>query len=100
MDEQDRVAAFLDEHDLSAPPEFRLIDLVAELGEIAKEMAESTTYGEDPAALSVSRDEVGDAFFALLALADRLDIDAREALGESLSKYERRIDDEGDPGSG
>ncbi|MFB6250351.1 MAG: MazG nucleotide pyrophosphohydrolase domain-containing protein [Halobellus sp.] len=100
LDSQRRVAAFLDEKDLHAPPAYRLLDLTAEVGELAADATTSSKYGSDPDALSVQRDELGDALFALLALAEELDIDAGAALDESLRKYETRIEDEGLPGSG
>ena len=100
MDEQHRVAEFIDSHDLDAPPEFRLLDLVSELGEVAKDAAESTDYGERPDEVAVASDEIGDALFALLALAESLDVDAGEALSKALVKYERRMEHEGDPSSG
>ena len=100
MHEQDRVATFVETHDLEAPPAFRLLDLVSEVGELGKAAAESTGYGERPGDVSVPEDEVGDALFALLALAESLDVDAGEALEAALSKYERRLDERGEPSSG
>lgn len=99
VDEQTRVVEFLDAHDLDAPPAYRTLDLVAEVGEIASAAARSSEYGTRPADLDVPRDEVGDALFALLALADDLDVDAGAALSESLAKYERRVAEDGSPGS-
>lgn len=99
MDAQEDVAAFVAAHDLDAPPAYRLLDLAAEVGELAADATESSAYGADPDALSVREDELGDALFALLALADGLDVDAGDALAVSLAKYEDRITDTGDPGS-
>lgn len=100
MDAQDQVAAFVTDHGLEAPPEYRLLDLVAELGEVSKNVAESTDYGADPHSIAIDRDELGDALFALLALAESLDVDAEVALQEAIDKYERRIEDRGEPSSG
>jgi len=100
MDEQRRVAEFVDRHGLETPPEFRLLDLVSELGELAKNATESTDYGEDPTDLEFDSDEVGDAFFALLALAESADVDAGEALDEALSKYDARLAEHETPASG
>jgi NTP pyrophosphatase (non-canonical NTP hydrolase) len=99
MDAQETVADFLAEHDLHTDPAYRLLDLTAEVGELAADATASTEYGASPAALDLSRDELGDALFALLALAEETDTDADAALAESLAKYERRIDSEGSPGS-
>jgi NTP pyrophosphatase (non-canonical NTP hydrolase) len=100
MDEQREVAAFIDRHDIEAPPEFRLLDVVSELGEVAKDLNESTGYGDDPSEATVSEDELGDALFALLALADAVDIDAEAALETALTKYESRLETQDDPASG
>lgn len=91
MDEQREVAEFIEEHGMQAPPAYRLLDLVSELGEVAKDVAESTDYGESPQQREVASDEIGDTVFAVLALAEGLDIDAGDALEEALTKYERRI---------
>lgn len=99
MNAQARVASFLDEYDLQAPAENRVLDLASEVGELAKDVNESTDYGAggDPA---VDRDELGDALFSLLALAHELDYDASTALDDALGKYETRIEETGSAGSG
>jgi NTP pyrophosphatase (non-canonical NTP hydrolase) len=100
MDEQDRVAAFIEEYDMHADPAYRVLDLAAEVGEIAADTAKSAEYGDSPADIAVSEDELGDALFALLATAETLDVDAGAALERSLDKYERRLDATGEAGSG
>ncbi|MGB9965998.1 MazG nucleotide pyrophosphohydrolase domain-containing protein [Halobacterium hubeiense] len=99
MDEQARVAAFLDDEDLRTPPANRVLDLASEVGELAKNVNETSDYGATGGA-DVDRDELGDALFCLLALADELDYDAGAALDEALAKYEARIADSGTAGSG
>jgi NTP pyrophosphatase (non-canonical NTP hydrolase) len=99
MDAQDRVAAFVADNDLETPPAYRLLDLASELGEVGKEINESTDYGTDPDAVAVAEDEIGDALFALLAFAERVDVDAEAALDTALAKYEDRIEDTGRAGS-
>lgn len=100
MDAQDRVAEFVDEHDLETPVEYRLLDLTSELGELAKEANESTGYGEEPTDVTLPDDELGDALFALLALCERADVEAGEALETAFEKYENRLDDAETPSSG
>ncbi|WP_255149815.1 MazG-like family protein [Halorarius halobius] len=99
MDRQERVATFVADHELDCHPAYRLLDLAAEVGELAADANRTTEYGVEPDALAVERDEVGDTLFAVLALADALDIDADAALEESLDKYESRIDSTGSAGS-
>ncbi|UTF55038.1 MazG-like family protein [Natronosalvus rutilus] len=100
MDTQNDVAAFLERHDLETDPAYRALDLSSEVGEVAKELTESTAYGADPDAAAIARDELGDALFALLALCTEVDVDAGAALEESLEKYERRLETSGSAGSG
>ena len=99
MQAQDRVARFCDEHDLDGDPAYRVLDLAAEVGEVAADAAKSAEYGAAPEELAVSEDELGDALFSLLATAEALDVDAEEALETSLAKYERRLEATGEAGS-
>ncbi|MFP9192457.1 MazG-like family protein [Natronosalvus vescus] len=100
LDAQHRVAAFLEANDLETGPSYRVLDLVSEVGEVAKEVNTSTNYGDDPEAVDIARDEIGDTLFALLALCVEADIDAGAAFEEALEKYERRLDAGGSAGSG
>ena len=99
MNEKQReVAAFVDRYDIDCKPAFRVLDLVAEVGEIAANATESTEYGETPDALAIEPDEIGDVLFSLLALADSLDVG--DALDVSLGKYRARLDETGTASSG
>lgn len=100
MDEQRQVAEFLDANDLHTAPAYRLLDLTAEVGELAADATASSEYGANPTALTVEADELGDTLFALLALADELGLDAGDALDTSLAKYEERLTSTGTAGSG
>ena len=99
MDEQERVAAFVEAHDLGAPPAYRVLDLVSEVGELAKEVNRSTAYGSG-STVEIATDELGDTLFALLALCEAVGVDAGDALETALEKYEGRLEASGDAGSG
>lgn len=99
MDAQDRVRSFQDEHDVVGEPEYQLLDLASEVGELAADACAATEYGTGDGDVDVKRDEIGDALFSLLAFANSLDVDADAALDDALAKYERRIDATGDPSS-
>ena len=98
-DQQRRAEEFAEENDLDAPTPFRLLDLVSELGEIAKDATKTAEYGEKPEQLDVKQDEIGDLLFSLFTLCENLDIDAQEAFDEAMRKYENRVEDTGTPGS-
>lgn len=97
--QQQQVASFVERHGLHTSPEYRLLDLLSEVGELAKDANASTGYGSSPEDLTLSEDEVGDVLFALLALADGHGIDTDEALETAIEKYERRLIDAETPSS-
>lgn len=98
-EQQEKVEEFVEKHDLEGKTAFRILDFLAEAGEIAADAAKSSDYGMNEDELQIKKDEIGDALFSLLTVASDLGIDAEEALQESLEKYESRISDSGDPGS-
>ncbi|MFC6726066.1 MazG-like family protein [Halobium palmae] len=100
MDAQTRVREFCEEHDVEGRPEFQLLDLASEVGELAKDACESTDWGASPDEIDVADDEFGDVLFSLVTVAESLDVDLDDALDEALAKYERRIDETGDASSG
>lgn len=101
MNEQERVAAFIAEHDLGGDASVWVHDLQSELGEVAKEILKASEYGSnEPEFGEEMRNEVGDLYFSLLGLADALGIDLEDALEDVLAKYAERMVDTGSAGSG
>lgn len=100
MQEQETVARFLDEHDLRVAPAHRVLDLASEVGELAKDVNEASEYGSTPGDAAVTRGELGDALFCVLALADECEIDAGTALTSAIETYEDRLATRSTPGSG
>lgn len=91
-DWQQRVAAFMRRHRLRHDPASHALDLASEVGEVAKEVLLASDYGErTPRFGPALTDELGDALYSLLALAETCDVDAGEALEAALGKYERRF---------
>jgi NTP pyrophosphatase (non-canonical NTP hydrolase) len=98
---QVRVREFLVQHDLSHAPQTHALDLAAEVGEVAKALLESGDYGRSPVRPNEAlKEELGDAFFSLVALAESLGIDLRTALHSTLEKYEARLASTGHTRSG
>lgn len=96
---QERVEEFMDEHDMDGTPAFAVIDLMAEVGEIASDAAKSADYGLSEEEMEIKQDEFGDVLFSLIVLANRMDVDLEEAFDEAEEKYESRIEEKGDAGS-
>lgn len=97
---QIRVAEFIKTHKLETSVPSRVLDLVAEAGELAKEASKATEYGRTSFRPSESwREELGDVFFALVCLANSTNVNLEEALEQALTKYRRRIEETGEPSS-
>lgn len=101
MNAQAQVRAFLARHHLGHRPEIHALDLVSEVGEIAKALLEASAYGRSPVVPDEElAGELGDAFYSLLALAESLELDLEDALQTALDKYEARLHAQGHAGSG
>ena len=97
---QRRCSAFLTRHGLGHAPQIHALDLVSEVGELAKALLESCAYGEQALQPTPAlEEELGDAFFSLIALAESLDLDLETAMDRALNKYETRIAERGSAGS-
>ena len=100
MSWQHRVAAFARAHGLLHDPATHALDLVSEVGEVAKEVLRGTDYGNRPfQPVPELAAELGDALYSLLALAEACGVDAGEALEAALTKYEQRLARHGEVGS-
>ncbi len=98
---QDMVRGVMEEQGLSFSPEVRMLDLVSETGELAKEWLKGTGYGQREFTHTPGlEEEVGDCLFSLLALCEALGMDADGALAAALEKYARRARETGSVGSG
>ncbi len=90
---QTKVAEFITANGLDTGAEFRALDLVSEVGEVAKEILKMTDYGKAEARPREElKGELGDVLFALVALANQLDVDLEEALEIVLDKYALRLE--------
>lgn len=101
MDFQQRVDRFVRENALQADLRSRLLDLVSEVGEAAKAMLKASRYGEEPFAPTDNwREEMGDILFSLACLANLTGTDLETELSRVMEKYERRLGEQSDAGSG
>ncbi len=98
---QQTVATFVADHQLQTGVEARLLDLISEIGELAKENLKSSQYGRQPfAPTSDWAAELGDVAFSLICLANTTNVDLNDALNAALEKYRQRLSQTGDAGSG
>ena len=101
-DLQAAVRAFHRAFGVARPVEVYVLDLVSEVGELAKAYLKATRYGEaepDPGLLEALSEEAGDALYSLLSLIEAAGLDARELLEATLAKYRARLGARGSMGS-
>ena len=98
---QKRVAEFVEAHGLGTDVAYRLLDLVSEIGELSKEALKATHYGKTTFQKNEDwEQELGDALFSLICVANATGVDLEAALAKVLTKYQNRIDETQDVGSG
>ncbi len=95
------VAQFVEAHALEAPPAIRLLDLVSEAGEVAKELLTGTRYGREEFRPDAAwAEELADLFFTLVCVANSTGVNLEAALDNALARYAARLAERGDAGSG
>jgi NTP pyrophosphatase (non-canonical NTP hydrolase) len=78
----------------------RLLDLVSEVGELAKEALKTSAYGTQPFLPTTAwTEELGDVLFALLCVAHASEVDVEEALKRVIEKYRDRLSSGGSASS-
>jgi len=96
---QKKVKKFCKINDLESPPEYRVLDTLSELGEVAKEILKMSNYGRRKLKFRDEiKSELGDVFYSLITVANSFNVDLEEALNNALAKYEKRLK-RGDAGS-
>lgn len=97
---QKLVKRFNKKYQLSSTIEIRMLDIVSEVGELAKEVLKGTSYGKKEHSPTDSlEEEFGDVFYSLICAANETGVDLEKALDKSLDKYQKRFDKKGNIGS-
>lgn len=101
MNQQQLVRNFNENSGMCCKPEYRLLDLVSEIGELSKDMLNHSKYGMEKVDLNPAfyREEMGDIYYSFLSLANELNIDLSTELNNTLDKYKKRIRESGNPSS-
>ncbi|MBU1038664.1 MazG-like family protein [Patescibacteria group bacterium] len=96
---QEEIKIFCQVNGLIRPVEYQLLDMVSELGEVAKEILRSSDYGKKPVEYKEElKQELGDVLYSLITVANGLDIDLELAVKQAIVKYQARLT-KGSPGS-
>ncbi|MEN8240449.1 MAG: MazG nucleotide pyrophosphohydrolase domain-containing protein [Chloroflexota bacterium] len=101
MNFQTLVDSFVKEYQLETSVEIRLLDLQSELGELAKEALKGNQYGKSKFTTTPNwEEELADAFFSLVCIANSTGVNLDTALEKALGKYRTRIEERGKADSG
>ena len=99
---QEQASNFAQKHNLTHKPGVYALDLMSELGEVAKEILKATDYGSrQPPRFNQENmaGELGDVLYSLCLLATAVNVDLEEAFLLTLNKYETRWEKKGHIGS-
>ena len=92
MKPQEEVKEFAKKNKLSHKPDIHMLDLVTEIGEVAKEILKATDYGKKEfKSREEMKSELGDAFYSLIMVANECGVDLEDALKLVLEKYKKRL---------
>lgn len=97
---QTQANEFAQKHNLSRPASVYALDVLSELGEVAKELLLASDYGARTPQFREQIDgELGDVLYSLCLLATAVGVDLDDAFAATLAKYERRYREHGRLGS-
>lgn len=98
---QEKVTDFVNKRNLHHPISVYALDLMSEVGEVAKEILLASNYGEQTPVFTDDKiqKELGDVLYSLCLVASAADVDLDEALTAALTKYKKRWSEKGTLGS-
>lgn len=98
---QKKIQQFCQEHGLATSVEHTTLDLVSEVGEVAKEVLKGSDYGSKTYTQTQDiESELGDALYSLITVANLAHVDLEKALDGVLEKYKNRFEEKGSVDSG
>lgn len=91
---------FAEKHNLIHDPGVTALDVMSELGEVAKTLLKASAYGTQPPQYGTDvAEELGDLLYSVCCLATAVGVDLDDALRQTLNKYEARWGATGQIGS-
>ena len=88
-------------HEKPMPVSARIMDIQSELGELSKEYLKSTNYGTKEFCVSEDFElEFADVLYSMISLGQEAEIDIERSVEKVLEKYQKRIDEKKNMGSG
>lgn len=81
-------------YDLKTAPEWSLLDIGAQLGELTRALLKQSNFGRDAVQLppEIAHEKIGDLLFALAYFAHLHDVDLESALHDSIKRFEKKLE--------
>jgi len=92
MNYQEKVKEFCETFNLDSGVEFKVLDLISEVGKFSKEVLKATDYGKEKVIQKGEIEfEMGGIFYSLISIANSLDMDLEKSLDKVLEINKKRL---------
>lgn len=80
-------------HDLKTAPEWSLLDIGVQLGELTRALLKETQFGRENTTLSpeIAHEKIGDLMFAIAYFAHLHNVDIETAMRDSIQRFEAKL---------
>ena len=85
---------FIARHNLETAPEWSLLDIQAQLGELTRALLKQTNFGRETAPLEspIAHEKIGDLMFAIAYFALLHNVDLETAMNDSIKRFEKKLE--------
>jgi NTP pyrophosphatase (non-canonical NTP hydrolase) len=83
-------------YDLKTAPEWSLLDMGAQLGDLTRALLKQTNFGREEIQLppELTHEKIGDLMFAIAYFAHLHNVDLEIALHDSIKRFEKKLEGE------
>ena len=80
-------------HDLKTAPEWSLLDMQAQLGELSRALLKETNFGRENTSLppEIAHQRIGDLMFAIAYFSLLHNVDPETAMRDSIQRFEEKL---------
>lgn len=84
----------LSRHDLKTAPEWGLLDIGVQLGELTRALLKETNFGRENAPLppEIAHEKIGNLMFAIAYFALIHDVNLETAMRDSIQRFETKLE--------
>lgn len=84
----------LSRHDLKTAPEWSLLDIGVQLGELTRALLKETQFGRENVPLSheLAHEKIGDLMFAIAYFSSIHNVDIETAMRDSIQRFEKKLE--------